>query len=50
MSLNVGLEHVGLFDMLLKDIQLGILNNDIERVCNDCIELVKYIKIHNIKF
>ena len=45
-----GAEHMNLFNMLLSDISDGILNNDIERVCNDCIELVKYIEIHKIKF
>ena len=32
------------------DIIDGIAKNQIDRVCNDCVELVKYIKIHNIKF
>lgn len=45
-----GVEHINLFNMLLSDIADGMLDNNIERVCNDCIELVKYIKIHNIKF
>ncbi|WP_300571232.1 hypothetical protein [Flavobacterium sp.] len=43
-------EHKNLFAMLIDDILDGISKNDINRVCNDCIELVKYIEIHKIKF
>ena len=47
---NVSHEHWNLFDMLFADMTEGIFKNDIQRVCNDCIELVKYIEIHKIKF
>lgn len=42
--------HKALFHMLMNDIVKGIIDNNIDRVSNDCIELVKYINIHKIKF
>lgn len=50
MTLVDDVKHKNLFNMLIDDIIDGIAKNQIDRVCNDCIELVKYIKIHNIKF
>lgn len=42
-------KHWHTFHTQSVDISEAILKNDIKKALNDCIEMVKYIKIHKIK-